>query len=88
MANIASARKRARQNEVRRQHNAAQRSRLRTSIKNVLKAIRAGDANTAQASYKEAVPVIDKAVTKHLIHDNKAARHKSRLNARIKEMKG
>lgn len=86
MANIASARKRARQNEDRRQQNAAQRARLRTSVKNVLRAVASGDKAAAQAAYQSAVPVIDSGVSKHLIHKNKAARHKSRLNARIKAL--
>lgn len=86
MANTASARKRARQAEKRRQHNAALRSRFRTYVKKVLKAIESGDREAAQAAYKEAVPVIDSIADKGLIHKNKAARHKSRLNARIKAM--
>lgn len=86
MANTASARKRARQAEKRRQHNVALRSRLRTYVKKVLKAIQSGDQGAAQAAYKEAVPVIDSIADKGLIHKNKAARHKSRLNARIKAM--
>ncbi|ACL74279.1 30S ribosomal protein S20 [Thioalkalivibrio sulfidiphilus] len=86
MANIASARKRARQAEKNRQHNMALRSRFRTSVKKVLKAVVAGDKEAAQAALKAAVPVIDGTVNKGLIHKNKAARHKSRLNARVKAM--
>ena len=86
MANIASARKRARQAIKNRLHNASQRSHLRTNIKAVVKSIDAGDKSAAEAAYKMAVPVIDSAVSKKLIHANKAARHKSRLNARIKAM--
>jgi small subunit ribosomal protein S20 len=86
VANSAQARKRARQAEVRRERNASQRSRLRTHIKNVVKALDAGDAENASAAYKAALPVIDAAATKGLIHKNKAARHKSRLNARLKAM--
>ena len=86
MANSAQARKRARQAEQHRQRNAAQRSTLRTAIKKVLKALRAGDKTAADAAYKAAVPVIDRAAGKGLIHANKAARHKSRLNAHIKAM--
>lgn len=86
MANIASAIKRARQSEKRRQHNQARRSMLRTYIKKVISAIESGDRAQAEAAYKAAVPVIDTAAGKGLIHQNKAARHKSRLNARIKEM--
>ncbi|WP_457674261.1 30S ribosomal protein S20 [Thiolapillus sp.] len=86
MANSLQARKRARQAEKRRAHNASRRSMLRTHIKKVVYAIEAGDKETASAAYKAAVPVIDRAVNKGLIHKNKAARHKSRLNAHIKAM--
>ena len=86
MANIASARKRARQMVKNRLHNASQRSNLRTKIKTVVKFISAGDKSAAEAAYKSAVPVIDAAVNKRLIHTNKAARHKSRLNTHIKAM--
>lgn len=84
MANSAQARKRARQAEQHRQRNAAQRSTLRTAIKKILKALRAGDKAAAADAYKAAVPLIDRASGKGLIHANKAARHKSRLNAHIK----
>lgn len=84
MANSASARKRARQAEKRRDHNMALRSRMRTYTKKVLNAIAAGDKDTAQAAFKEAVPMIDSGVTKGLVHKNKAARQKSRMNAAIK----
>lgn len=86
MANIASARKRARQAEVNRKHNASMRSALRTSIKNVLKAIADEDKPAAEAAYKQAVPAIDRAVSKGLIHRNKAARHKSRLNQHVRAL--
>ncbi|MCG5501353.1 30S ribosomal protein S20 [Ectothiorhodospira lacustris] len=86
MANIASARKRARQAETNRQRNMATRSRFRTAVKKVLKAVRAGDKDGAASAYQAAVPVIDKTVTKGIIHANKAARHKSRLNTRIRQM--
>jgi len=86
VANSLQARKRARQAEKRRAHNASRRSMLRTHIKKVVYAIEAGDKETASAAYKMAVPVIDNAVSKGLIHKNKAARHKSRLNAHIKAM--
>ena len=86
MANSLSARKRARQSEKNRLRNASQRSHVRTSIKKVLNAIEAGDKNAAEAAYKAAVPAIDKSVTKGLMHRNKAARHKSRLNAHIRAL--
>jgi len=86
LANSAQARKRARQAEKRRMHNHSQRSRMRTYIKNVVKAIAAGDAARAREAYQAAVPVIDSAARKGLIHANKAARHKRRLNAHIRRM--
>lgn len=86
MANTAQAKKRARQAENNRQLNAGQRSNMRTSIKKVLNAIEAGDKDAAKKAYDEAVPVIDKAAGKGLMHANKAARHKSRLNQHIRSL--
>ena len=86
MANIKSAKKRARQSERRREHNASRRSMLRTRIKTVTKAIDARDRAAAEAAYKDAEPVIDRMATKGLIHANKAARHKARLTARIRAL--
>ena len=83
MANIKSAKKRAIQAEKRRQHNASRRSMTRTCIKKVLAALEAGDKAAAQVAFTAAVPVLDRMATKGLIHKNKAARHKSRLNAQI-----
>ena len=86
MANIKSSIKRARQNEKRRERNASARSRYRTYVKQVLKAIDSGDASAARTAYEKAQPVIDKAANKGLIHKNKAARIKSRLVARVKSL--
>ncbi len=86
MANIKSAIKRARQNIKQRQHNASARSMYRTYVKNVLKAVDAGNKETALVAYAKAQPIIDKASSKGLIHKNKAARLKSRLHARVKAM--
>ncbi len=86
MANTAQAIKRARQAENNRQRNAGQRSNMRTQIKKVIAAIQAGDRDAATAAYKAAVPVIDNAAGKGLIHANKAARHKSRLNQHIRAL--
>ena len=83
MANIASAKKRARQSIKLRLHNASQRSMLRTHIKNVTNAIEAKDKKAAQSAFDAAVPVIDSMVSKGIIHKNKAARHKSRLNSHV-----
>nr|WP_008058289.1 MULTISPECIES: 30S ribosomal protein S20 [unclassified Pseudomonas]EJN29320.1 ribosomal protein S20 [Pseudomonas sp. GM78]NYU04522.1 30S ribosomal protein S20 [Pseudomonas sp. SbOxS1]WCM50665.1 30S ribosomal protein S20 [Pseudomonas sp. WJP1] len=86
MANSPSAKKRAKQAEKRRSHNASLRSMVRTYIKNVVKAIDAKDAEKAQAAYVLAVPVIDRMADKGIIHKNKAARHKSRLNGHVKAL--
>jgi len=86
MANIASARKRARQAEQRRQHNTALRSELRSAIRNIRKAIAAGDKKAARTVFQRAAGVIDSIADKKIIHKNAAARHKSRLAARIKAM--
>jgi len=86
VANIKSARKRARQAEKTRKHNMGMRSLMRTKIKTVVKACDAGDKDAAAAAYKEAVPVIDSMINKGIVNKNKAARHKSRLNTRIKAL--
>jgi small subunit ribosomal protein S20 len=84
LANIASARKRARQSEKRRVRNASQRSMVRTLIKKVVKAVEAKDKTAAESAYKEMVPVLDRYADHGMIHKNKAARHKSRLSAHIR----
>ena len=86
MANTAQTRKRARQNDSRRAHNASLRSSLRTAIKKVINAIQGGDKKKAKKAFDENTPVIDKIADKNIIHKNKAARHKSRLNSAIKSM--
>ena len=86
MANSAQAKKRARQAEKHREHNASYRSMFRTFVKKVLNAIKAGDKGAAETAYKQAVSIIDKTAGKGLIHKNKASRHKSRLNARVRAM--
>ena len=86
MANTKSAEKAARQAEKHRTRNIALRSRMRTAIRNVSAAVTGGNKEAAASSYKTAVPVIDNLVNKQIIHRNKAARHKSRLAARIRAM--
>lgn len=86
MANTKQAKKRVRQAEKHRRHNASMRSMLRTYIKKVVAAIATGDGKTAASSLQEATPVIDRMVNKGIIHKNKAARHKSRLTAQIKKL--
>ncbi len=59
---------------------------MRTKIKDVIKACDAGDKAAAQSAYKDAVPVIDSMINKGIVNKNKAARHKSRLNRRVKAL--
>ena len=87
MANSPQARKRARQAVVRRAHNASQRSAMRTAIKKTIASIEGGDYEAANSSYQTVVPILDRAVTHGIIHANKAARYKSRLNTKVKALK-
>ena len=86
MANTKQARKRAEQSAARNAQNASQRSRVRTAVKSVRKAIGAGDKKTAQEVLSKATSVIDAIADKKVIHKNTAARNKSRLAAAIKAM--
>jgi len=86
LANTKSAEKAAHQAEKHRARNVALRSRMRTAVRTVTTAIASGNKETAKTSYQIAVPVIDSLVGKQIIHRNKAARHKSRLAARIRAM--
>lgn len=86
MANIASAKKRARQAEKHRQHNASLRSMVRTYIKKVSAAIEANNKASAEELFAKAQPIIDRMAHKGIIHKNKAARQKSRLTAQIQKI--
>ena len=86
MANTAQAKKRARQAEKSRVRNTGQRSNLRTYIKKVIAAVESGNKEQANTAFKTVASVIDTAVTKGLIHKNKAARSKSRLNSKVRAM--
>ena len=86
MANSKQAKKRAVQSEKRRQYNASRRSMMRTLFKKVLAAIEAGDKDAATKEFAAAQPILDRFASKGLIHKNKAARSKSRLNAAIKAL--
>ena len=83
---LASGRKRARQDVKLNAANTSLRSKFRTSIKNVLKAVAAGDKDKATELFKSAQGVIDSIADKGLFHKNKAARHKSRLSAKVKAL--
>jgi small subunit ribosomal protein S20 len=86
VANTKSAEKAARQAAKHRTQNVALRSKMRSAIRGVVDAIASGKKDEAQKSYVSAVPVIDSLVNKQIVHRNKAARHKSRLAARIRGM--
>lgn len=86
MANSKQARKRAIQSVARNKHLSAQRSRYRTAIKSVRKAVLAGNKEVAQETYRKAQSVIDSMADKGVLHKNAAARHKTRLVAQIKAM--
>ncbi|TDR31431.1 30S ribosomal protein S20 [Hydromonas duriensis] len=86
MANSAQARKRARQAVKQNAHNSALRSQYRTAVKSVRKAIDAGDHAKAREVFAKAAQIIDSIADKKIVHKNKAARHKSRLNASIKAL--
>lgn len=86
MANSAQARKRARQAEKQRHHNASLRSTLRTAVKKVRKAIEAGDKAAAQAVFVASQAVIDRIADKKIVHKNSVARTKSRLSDQIKAL--
>jgi len=86
LANSPQARKRAKQSEKRRSQNASQRSMVRTYIKRVHGAVETNDAEAAGAALAQAVPIIDKMVSKGIMHKNQAARQKSRLNKRVKAL--
>ena len=83
MANIKSQIKRNRQNERRRVRNKSARSTLKTTIKKVTAAVEQGDADSAEATRREAARALDKAASGKIIHKRTAARRKSRLAKRV-----
>jgi small subunit ribosomal protein S20 len=86
LANIQSAKKRARQAIKRRAHNVALRSRVRTEIRNVLKIIASGDKEAAKERFKAVVPLIDRMATKGILRKSRAAHYKSQINAKLRAM--
>ncbi len=87
MPNSISARKRLRQNKVRRHRNRSTKSAMKTQIKKVTTAVEAGDADTAEKEFVEAARKLDQAGANRVIHKNTAARYKSRLQKKIKSIK-
>jgi small subunit ribosomal protein S20 len=87
MANIKSARKRARQAEERRAHNMSLRTAVRTSTKNAKKAIAGGDKAAAEKALHSSQRMIDRVVAKGVLHRNAGDRHKSRLAHAVRTLK-
>lgn len=83
---LASGLKRARQDVALNAANTALRSRFRTVVKNVQKAVTGGDKVKAAEVFKSAQSVIDSVADKGVFHKNKAARLKSRLSAKVKAL--
>jgi small subunit ribosomal protein S20 len=86
LANTAQAKKRARQAEVRRCRNASQRSEMRTYLKQVTKTIEEGNESVAKTLFVKASSMVARLASRGVIAKNKAARHQSRLNARLKKL--
>ncbi len=83
MANHFSALKRARQTEKRTARNRANKSRVRTSLRNLRQALASGNRENAETAYRETVSQLDKSVQKGILHRNTASRYKARLAARL-----
>jgi small subunit ribosomal protein S20 len=87
MANHFSALKRARQTATRTPRNRNSRSRFRTALRRFREAVVKGDKSAAEQMFRQTVSAIDKAIQKGVVHANAAARHKSRLSARLRALK-
>jgi len=87
MANHFSALKRARQTTKRTVRNRANSSQLRTSLRNLRESLEKGDKAAAGETYRKTVSALDKAIQKGILHENTAARYKSRLSARLNALK-
>ncbi|MBQ8708450.1 MAG: 30S ribosomal protein S20 [Succinivibrionaceae bacterium] len=86
MANIKSAKKRVLTSEKARKANASARSMMRTYIKKAIAAVQSGNKENAQNAYVAAQKVLDRMVTRGIIHKKNASRHKSLLSAKVKAM--
>ncbi|HEX3103844.1 MAG TPA: 30S ribosomal protein S20 [Terriglobales bacterium] len=87
MANHFSALKRARQTERRTARNRGNTSRLRSTLRDMREALTKGDKTAAIDIYRKTASALDKAIQKGVLHENTAARYKSRLNARVSALK-
>ena len=86
MANIKSARKRARQSEVHRKRNASHLSAMRSAIKTLSKAVAAGDKAAAAAALSRSMSTVDRTASKGVIHRNVASRAKRQLAQAVKSL--
>lgn len=86
MAHHASALKAMRQSRKRRDRNRRNTSKVKTQVKKLQAALAAGDKDQAQGDLAETVSAIDRAAKQGVIHDNAAARYKSRLSRRVKAL--
>jgi small subunit ribosomal protein S20 len=87
MPNTTSAKKRLRQDKVRRQRNRSTKSAMRSQIRRVREAVAAGDIEKAEQEFRVAAKRLDQAGAGHVIHPNRAGRLKSRLQHLIKKAK-
>ena len=87
MANHFSALKRARQTEKRTARNRANTSRLRGQLRQLRESLAKVDKSGAEQAYRQTVSALDKAIQKGVLHENTAARYKSRLSARLNALK-
>lgn len=88
MANHFSALKRARQTEKRTARNRANRSRLRTALRQLRESLAKGDKQAAEQVFRQTVAALDKAIQKGVLHENTASRYKSRLSIRLNALAG
>ena len=86
MPNIKSSKKDVIRSKVAYEKNKADKSAMKTTIKKFEASLVAGDAAAAQAAYKQAVQVVDKAVSKGILHKNTAARKKSSMTLQLNKL--
>ncbi|ANF16948.1 30S ribosomal protein S20 [Buchnera aphidicola (Schlechtendalia chinensis)] len=86
MANIKSSKISSRKSEIKRRFNSSRRSKIKTFIKKVHVEISSGSKDSARLAFCTVQSILDRYATKGLIHKNKAARHKSRLENKIKKL--
>ena len=87
MPNTASAKKRLRQSFVRRERNRSIKSAVRTQMKKIREALKAGEIEKAEAEYQDAAKGLDRAGARNILHPNTTSRYKSRLQRMIKKAK-